>query len=172
MNRVLSEPTAIYSDQHLFTTGVIRNDRVSSRPTSISIKFYLIRVLSGLTEFHLYQVISRPSFISSTNFYLDRPSLISTEFYLDRVLSRRPSFTWTDRVTSRRVLSRLSSFILTYRDSYRPSFISPTKFYMDQPSFIATKIYINRVLSLQPIIIRTDLVLFGSTFIYNGFYQK
>ena len=91
------------------------------------------------------RVWSRPSFISSTKFYLDRPSFISTEFYLvdqvssgptefylDRISSRRPSFIWTDRVSSRPsyistnfylVYQTLFYFILTDRVPYRLSFI-------------------------------------------------
>ena len=101
--------------------------------------FHLVRVESG-------RVLSRPSrssFISANKCYLLRPSFISPEFYLDLVLSCRPSFIWTDRVSS------------------RPSFISSTKFYLDWPSFISTELYLDRVLSGPTVFYLVDQVLSG-----------
>ena len=95
--------------------------------------------------------MSRPSFISSTKLYLDRPSCISTEVYLvDQVLSGPTEFT-LDRVIS------------------RPSFISSTKLYLDRPSFISTELQLERVLSRRRNSIWTDQVSCRPNYISTEF---
>ena len=96
LDRVLyCRPSFIWTVFHLDRVSsrrpcVIRTDRVISRPSYISTKFYLVnRVLSGRPSFiWTDRVLSRPSFILSSKFYHGRRSFISTELYFDRVLSR------------------------------------------------------------------------------------
>ena len=121
----LSVPTAFQLDRVIYRPNFILSTKFYlNRPSFISTEFYLIdQVLSAPTEFNLDRVLScrpsfiwtdrvssrpsyistefyldRPSFISSTKFYVIRPSWISAKLYLDRVFSRRPSFIWTNRV--------------------------------------------------------------------------